>query len=372
MHDLAERKIDARLKALYDKGVEVFSISKLDTINNCLYEAYRTYKLHERGENNIYGIMGTKIHDTLEGIILGKNTESDLLLAVNSELEEMEMLGIDFPKDRTGGDSIKNGWMQNMNHFCNTFVCPKGDFKTEEFFLYTTKNGVVVQGYIDLIRTNKNETISIFDWKTSSMYSKSELLSHGRQLIIYALAKEQEGFTVDRVAWIMIKYCTCTFMGKARLNSKQETKITKVMERKKIVQELERYIVADLEKLGFDDVEILELIQTAKQEISLNSLPVEIQQKYIIKPYVMEYQLTDELREETISYIEQTAELWNGLKRESQFHPRKFYKKTKYGKQQEDTFFCVNLCNHRATCPHLKKHNAIKGDRLNNLDKDLF
>ena len=123
------------MQKLFDEGKHVYSFSKLNTIDNCLYEAYLTYIKHKKGIPNVYGCMGTEIHDTLEMIVHGECTESELIKAMNKELSDMEMLGIEFPKDRNGGDSIKDGWVANMGHFCRHFVKPKGNFVTEKFLL---------------------------------------------------------------------------------------------------------------------------------------------------------------------------------------------------------------------------------------------
>ena len=164
---------------------------------------------------------------------------------LKSELEDLEMLDLNFPKDRQGGDSIRDSWVADMSHFCSNFTPPKGKFETEQFVLYKVNDDRYVQGFIDLIRKNADGTISIYDWKTSSQFSNADLQHHGRQLVFYALAKQQEGFQVKEVAWIMLKYCEITFLGKARKTSKEKTTLTKVVNRGKIVKELKSYIEQD-------------------------------------------------------------------------------------------------------------------------------
>ena len=91
---MAKRELDPRLKALYDAGKKVYSISKINTIDECLYEAYNAYVLHDRGTNGVYGILGTKIHDKLEEIMNGKATPAELPSTLNEELSDFDMLGI--------------------------------------------------------------------------------------------------------------------------------------------------------------------------------------------------------------------------------------------------------------------------------------
>ena len=183
-------------------------------MNNCLYEAYKTYVLHEKGKDNIYAALGGRIHDTLEAIVNNEATEADLLPAMNDELEDMELLDLQFPKDRDGGDSIKDNWIKDMTHFANTYRSPRNkQLTTEDLIIYKTNDGHYLQGFIDLYWTRKNGEIDIYDYKTSTLYSGKDIANHARQLILYALAKEQEGFKVRNASWIFLKYLDVTFQG---------------------------------------------------------------------------------------------------------------------------------------------------------------
>ena len=215
-----ERQKDERLHELESRGIQPYSISRLDTINHCLYEAYRTYRLHDRGRDNVYTSLGSAVHDVLEGITNGENTEDDLLPAVYKELDDLDLIGLEFPKDRNGGDSIRQGWIADMEHFCKTYKAPKGNLIAEELFVYKTPKGRYLIGYIDLQKVHDDGTVDIYDYKTSSMYSKADMQSHGRQLVTYLLGKEQEGKKIKRVAWIFLKYAEVKFIGKKTIKSK--------------------------------------------------------------------------------------------------------------------------------------------------------
>jgi len=132
---MAKRETDPRLQELYDTGCPVYSISKCNIINECLYEAYNTYVLRRKGINNIYGVLGTRIHDKLEQIIKGESSADELPDTLNQELLDLEMLNIQFPKDFRGNDSVRDNWIADMTHFCKTFEPPKGKFKTEQLGL---------------------------------------------------------------------------------------------------------------------------------------------------------------------------------------------------------------------------------------------
>lgn len=371
---MAKREIDPRLQELFNEKKHVYSISKCNTIDECLYEAYNAYVLHERGSNGIYSILGSKVHDCLESVTNGEVSPSVLPSVLEEELNDLSMLGIDFPKDRNGGDSIRNSWVADMKHFCENFVPLEGKFDTEELFIYQLNEDRYVQGYIDLIRHNDDGTISILDWKTSSAFSKEDLLHHGRQLILYAIAKEAEGFKVRDVAWYMLKYCEVSFMGKKRANSKELSLITKVVNRGKLVSELKNNIEYHLSATGYDEIDIECMLNQALEENSLSCLPADIQSKYKIEPHIRQYEITDELKVECIQYINSMADKWESLDTSSaaNFPPRSFTKKTKQGKEVDSSYFCQVLCNYRNTCKYLKMYKEMQNNEPEDEFSDLF
>lgn len=356
---MGARILDPRLKELYDAGAKIYSISKINTIDECLYEAYNAYILHNKGQNGVYGILGGKIHDCLEAITNGEATTDVLLPALEEELSDLEMLDLSFPKDFRGGDSIRDNWVADMKHFCQNFMPLEGEFDTEELFIYKLNDNRYVQGYIDLIRHNDDGTISIMDWKTSSEFTKEDLVHHGRQLVLYAIAKEEQGFEVRDVAWIMLKYCKVTFMGKKRSNAKTLSPITKVVNRGKLVKELKPHIEYDLTAAGYDEIDIECILAEALEKNSLECLPEQIRDNYKVELYVREYEITDELKQECLDYINSRADMFEGLDADNaaNFPPREFVKIGKNGKEKDESFFCNVLCNYRNTCKHIKEFN---------------
>lgn len=362
---MAQRELDPRLKALFDAKKKVYSISKLNTIDQCEYQAYLSYVKHAKQSSSCYSILGTRIHDCLEAIINGESTEEALLPALDKELEDMEMLGIDFPNDRNGGTTIRDNWITDMKDFCTSFVKPKGKFETEQLFIYQLDPEHYLQGYIDLIKYNSDGTISIFDWKTSSQFATKDLIHHGRQLVLYAMGKEQEGYTVKNVAWIMLKYAEVSWIGKARKTAKTETTIKKVFNRGKALKELKPYLETDLEKLGYSEVDIEILLEDAAKRNSWDKLPEEVRKKYTIKPYVRYYELTDELKQETLDYINtRIAQFESKSDSEVDWEPVEITKKNE--------FFCNTLCGYRHLCKYIADYNNTKEEPQKDELDDLF
>ena len=243
-----------------------------------------------------------------------------------------------------------------MRHFARHFVKPKGVFKEETFVLYPLSEERYVQGYIDLIRLvdRENKVVEVYDWKTSSQFSDKDLLHHGRQLVFYTLALEHMGYTVRKAAWIMLKYATVTFQGKTKV-------ITKVLERRKIVQNIRHYLEQDLEELGFDEFKIDEIITRA---LETNDIPDPLKHLYKVRPYVRGYSITDELKQETIDYLNGAADKFEA----ADPHDSKAWPSLIINKNTE--FFCSVLCNHGPTCPFLRDYLSRK-DAQKELE-DLF
>ena len=353
------RKPEQRIKELMDSGVKVYSISRLDCINRCLYEAFETYRRGNRGEGNIYALCGSKVHDVLEGIVNGSNTKEDLLPAVNTELDEAEMLGYEFPKMPDGSDGIRTKWIDDINHFCTHYEPPKvsDNLSTEELFIYKSPKGNVLQGYIDLQKKNKDGSVDIYDYKTSSLYTGNAIKEHGRQLVVYQMGLEQAGVKVNSASWIFLKYVEIKFKGKKTVKSKEKTEISKVVERCKIGSEMAKYVEQVMIEKGFDEVDIEIALKDFRTSNSFTSLPEEVEKEFKMLPYVCKYEITDEIKKECEEYIDDTIEFWESLgSDENDYPPLTFTKQQKNGKMVSDTFYCSKLCAHRRSCRHLQDY----------------
>lgn len=371
---MGNREKQEVLEELWAQNIPVYSFSKLETINNCLYEAYLTYvkNLRDQQEPNVYSSLGSAIHDCLEAIMNGNATEEDLLPALQKELDNLDTLGVAFPKGRDGSDSIRNGWIIDMKNFCETYKAPKGKFETEAFFLYKTPAGNYLQGYIDLTRIRNDGTLEIYDYKTSSMYKGADVKSHSRQLTLYAMSKEQEGFTVNKIAWIFLKYVDVTYMGRKSSFSKRDTEIKRQIERKNLVKDLTSDIRQKLARIGMDEMEIDFAMDEA---LRTNTIPEVVKDEYTIKPCVMYYEYNEDTRTEANEYFDSTIKRWENLLASDDvdaFEPKPFTKLGRNGKMSDDSFYDSALCGYRHLCPHLAKYQAERFADKKPDDDDIF
>ncbi len=366
---MSSRASDARIKALYDAGIVPYSISKLNAIDGCLKEAFYTYKLgiRDKGKQNIYGIMGSQIHDVLEKIYNNEATQADLLPALQNELADAGMVGVDFPKDFRGGTTIKDNWVCAMQDFCNNFQKFEGQFKTEELVILKISESRYLIGYIDLIQIvdEENKTVNIFDFKTSSKFKKEDLLHHGRQLIVYGMAMEQAGYKVLSLAWIMVKYIKVSYMGYARANSKNKTLMNKVILRGKLSKELSPIIERMMRENGYRDVDIEVTLDNFSRTNNIDSLPENIASNFTIEQYIEYYDYTDERKQEALEYINSRADKFEALWEQDE------QAWTSVEITQKESFYCNNLCAYRDYCPEIKKYNDLL-DLKEVPDEELF
>ena len=356
-----ERVDDKRLTELRNSGAHIYSISRLNAMNQCPYQAYLSYIKHEEQKKNIWAVIGGITHDALQTCIDTGCDESIIKESVLKELENLELLDIDFPLDRKGESTIRNNWISNMTRFAEEFKTPKGIFKTEQLVLYPVpgRPNCYMQGYIDLIKHNNDNTITIIDWKTSAQFTKENLIEAGRQLILYGLAKQAEGYKIKKVSWCMLKYCITSWKLK---NGKTKEKIS---EWRNLVKDLKSVLETKLSKIGLDELDIEIILDEALQKNSLDVLPDEVKKQFKTKIYVRDYEFSQEHIDETLAYINQMID-----KYESYGSDENNYPPCDISKQE---FFCNSLCGYGyEKCKYYRDYCTQLQNIGGNNDDDIF
>lgn len=190
---------------------EKFSYSKLSTYHTCKRAYYINYVLGQKNGDNIYSILGTSVHECVEGMLQKELTVEQAIEKFYQDLDFADFMGFTFVSDKTRENFIKS-----VYHYLENFKSDYEKVEIEKPFCLEFDD-YCVQGYIDLIIHNNDGTVSIMDLKTSSMYSKKSIEEdHCFQLLIYALALEDKGYIVRDVSWDMMKY--------AEVKTKRSTK----------------------------------------------------------------------------------------------------------------------------------------------------
>lgn len=350
-------EVKEKIKELREKGIPIYSISRLNTVDNCGWEYWQTYIEHLEPKDNIYSFAGTKIHACLEQLQNGISI--DFPKEIEQVLDDAKILDIQFPSE-----TIEDKWVKNMKYFAEHYEKPHYEkTETEKLFLFQLNNKYL-QGIIDLVIYNEDGTVSIRDYKTSSKFSNSNLEEKGRQLILYGLAMEQIGYKIKDVAWEMLKYVEISYKLK---NGNTRTTIA---ERGFIIDKLKSDITKELKSLKkYNDLEIEAMVDEAIQLNSFDILPPSIKEKYTINDYILYYDYTPEKKLETEAFIEaKINEIEQFEDNKSWWEAREINAGT--------SFYCQNLCNHREHCEYLKEYlerqeifNEIREEE--ELNKDL-
>ena len=182
---------------------ERYSFSKLSTFHECKMQYYLQYIAKIPQKENIYSNLGSCIHNILEN--RQETREYDIekdIEAFIDEVETAEMFGIEFPNEK-----IKEDYIKCIIHCLKTLkpFCEKVEIEKELNFEI---DGVNIVGYVDCIKFLDDNKIDIYDYKTSSIYSKKQLEEKAMQLILYAIGLEKEGYEINSISWIFLKYVT--------------------------------------------------------------------------------------------------------------------------------------------------------------------
>ena len=349
--------INDEIKKLKQEGKTIYSISRLNTVDNCGWEYWQTYQEHLQGKDNIYGFTGTRIHQCLEDIQNG--IKVDFPSEVIKMLDEAKILDIVFPSK-----SIEEKWKKDITSFVYNYVPPVYNKVETEKKVLIELDGNYLQGIIDLVIYNEDGTVSIRDYKTSSKFTNADLEEKGRQLILYGLAMEEVGYKVKDLAWEMLKYVEISY--KLKNGNIRKT----VAERGFILEKLKSDITKEMRALKkYSDLEIEMLVDNAVESNSFDTLPNSIREKYTIQDYICYYDFTEERKEETKAFIKAKIEQIENFKdNKDWWEPRDI---TPYS-----SFYCVNLCNHRENCEYLQdfleKQNMYKEEKENReIDDEL-
>lgn len=182
-----------------------YSFSRLENFNNCKRGYYYTYIQKIRGGENIYSYLGTIAHEIVQDIIENKETKENGVIRFTNAVEEADMLGLVWISDK-----VKQNYTECVTHFIENFTPLQNDTIHIEDYMEVNIDGIILRGYIDLWYI-LNDTLYIVDLKTSSKFSKLDLIHKQRQLLLYALALKEKYINYKiKLQFNMLKYATTT------------------------------------------------------------------------------------------------------------------------------------------------------------------
>lgn len=326
----------------YKHAKVIYSFSRLESYHNCGYGYHLNYNLRKKGKPNIYSVLGGRTHSILEDMQIAKINKEEGLSTFRSGLfEATQIMGYKF-----GSEKIQSNFCNSVENYIMNYEPIKAKSVLMEKEFYTEIGGVVLVGYIDVVALNEDGTVEVIDYKTSTKYGKDDLKKHGRQLVTYAIALEQEfGVKVNKVKWDMLKYATVTFQGATKERQM-------FILRAELVKKLRSELKKDLRKLGQSEVEIEILLDKAEQTNDMALLPKSVQEKYTIDKGYVEYELTEEVRQELVTFVSDTVK---------EIESKNATNDNEWEAKNVGSFFCGNLCDHKGNCKYYKEFLETSG-----------
>ncbi len=277
-----------------NEGVSrIWSWSKWNCFHTSPYEYFLKYILHKKEDRTdcIYTTTGGIAHDIMERRYIGKlpyeqmidDFEDGWVTAFN--IAEMKF-------DRNSpekNDKISQKYYENLKHFFMNHTPLKYKPVIEQFVKAKIGDNLF-QGYIDVCFKDDEGNFNILDWKTSSIYKGKKAENECGQLVVYAIGLSQQGIPMDkiRICWNFLKYVSIQY---EQANGAIKTR---EVERCKIGESLQANAKMWLRNKKYGD-QVDDYLKQLLDTNSIECLPKEVQEKYVISDCYVYVPLTDEL-----------------------------------------------------------------------------
>lgn len=313
---LSKEHLD-EIKNIYNVN-RLWSWSKINTFITSPYEYYLKYiiKAKEDNDNCSYTTLGTICHDIIEQLYNEEIKYEDMLESFKQGwTTAIDIAQLKFDRnDENKNLSIGNKYKANLEHFFAHHNMLDGsvrkqtniehidalndlaDFKCGQLglerFIAIRIGEYVLQGYIDLVEKDNEGIYNITDWKTSTQYKGKKAEDEAGQLVIYAIGLNQMGIPWDKIhiRWNFLKYVTVRC---EQANGKFKYRD---IERCKIGQDLSANAKMWLNKLGYSE-QVDYYLNLLVQTNSIDVLPEEVKNKYVMSDCYTYVPLTDKLVE---------------------------------------------------------------------------
>ena len=278
------------------------------------WEAFLKYVLHEKEDrtNGIYAVSGGYCHDIIEKLYKGEIKYEDMIDLYEDSLLTMNIAELKYDRnDAEKNEKIANKYENCVRHFFRNHNIIKQPHRIEHFITIRTSDDIVLQGYIDFLFTekyvdedgNERTRIRIVDWKTSTRYTGQKIDAECGQLVIYAEGIRQAlGIPLEDIIceWNFLKYVTVTY------EQKNGTFKDRYVERNSIGESLVNTAKMWLKHFGYED-DIDSYVDTMILDNTIDCLPDEVREKFVIKDCYVEVPLSedkiDELKADIIETI---------------------------------------------------------------------
>lgn len=194
---------------LLGEKAKLWSFSRCSGYRDCPYSYYLSKTRYKDAIQNVYSLTGTLSHDLLEKNYTEKKLTNEYMLKeFNNGMLRILSDGYRFMNTKT-----EKSYLDNMRHYFQTFVEDDNIKECEKFvalplWKYDKElKDEYFQGWCDAILYNDDGTVSIGDFKSSTIYIGKDLIKKSKQLILYAIAYEYTyGVKVKNIFFDFLKY----------------------------------------------------------------------------------------------------------------------------------------------------------------------
>lgn len=270
-----------------------WSWSKFNAFKTSPFEYYLKYikRVPEDRQDCIYTSTGSLAHDIIEKFYTGKIEYTDMINEFEDgwiTLHDIAQLKFDRNNEEKN-KSIGEKYYLDLQHFFKNHRVLKNKPVLEQFVKVKIGSNLF-QGYVDCCFRDNDDCYNIVDWKTSTVYKGDKAKKECGQLVCYALALNQMGIPMNKIkiAWNFLKYCTVQY------EQANGTVKTRDIERFELGEKLQSNLKVWLKKLGYQD-KMDEYLKMVIDTNSIECLPEDVQDKYIVSDCFVYVDLTDDL-----------------------------------------------------------------------------
>lgn len=271
----------------------LWSWSRKNCVHNSLYEYFLKYIKHEKEDrkDSIYVVTGGLCHDIIEKFYSGEITKDQML----DEFEyawtaAYKISDLKFNRnDSERNNNIADKYYKDLKCFFKDHNEITDEIALEQFVIAKVGQEYF-QGYIDAMTVDKNGKYSIIDWKTSTIYLGEKAKNECGQLVLYAMALNQNGIPYEdiRIGWNFLKYVNVyvekpEYINLKWITAKGEEKIKEKLNKSKLADTLKASVKALLKAEGFDKNDIEKIIEKMIESNSIEMLPQEVKSKIYIE-----------------------------------------------------------------------------------------
>ena len=279
MARLSKEELD-KIKEKY--GVSrIYSWSRVNTYMTSKYEYFLKYIKHEPEDRQDCGYtsLGSIAHDTLDAFYEGDISYEDMI----SQFEDGWLTAIDIAdlkldrNDEEHDANIKAKYKEDLQHFFKNHTKYTYKLLIEKPVIAQVGSNVFV-GYIDALFKDDDGCYNIIDFKTSSIYKGKTLEEHSGQLTIYGLGLVQAGIPLEKVkiCFNFLKYCNVQYHQKNGAVKERQ------VERCKLGESLQTNAKMWLKASGYSDDEVDDYLKLLIDTNTIDALPDDVRDKYII------------------------------------------------------------------------------------------